>query len=31
MIYTIDQENLRDFFDQQLKGFYFGEDKVNKS
>jgi hypothetical protein len=30
VIYTITQENLRDFFDKQLKGFYFGEDKVKK-
>ncbi|WMT39685.1 hypothetical protein RE628_20105 [Paenibacillus sp. D2_2] len=28
VIYIINQENLKDFFDKQLKGFYFGEDKV---
>jgi len=31
VLYTINQEDLRDFFDKQLKGFYFGEDKVNIS
>lgn len=31
VIYTINQEDLKNFFDKQLKGFYFGEDKVKKS
>lgn len=31
VIYTIKQEGLKNFFDKQLKGFYFGEDKVEKS
>lgn len=31
VLYTINQEDLRDFFDKQLKGCYFGEDKVNIS
>jgi hypothetical protein len=30
VINIINQENLRNFFDDQLKGFYFGEDKVKK-
>ncbi|WP_242615168.1 hypothetical protein [Paenibacillus solani] len=31
VIYTINQEDLKNFFDKQLKGFYFGEDKVEES
>lgn len=31
VIYSINQEKLKDFFDKQLKGFYFGEDKVKDS
>ncbi|AZK49129.1 hypothetical protein EIM92_18675 [Paenibacillus lentus] len=30
VIYTITQKNLKEFLDKQLKGFYFGEDKVKK-
>ncbi|OZB96185.1 hypothetical protein CJP46_09750 [Paenibacillus sp. XY044] len=28
-MYSIEQEELKNFFDQQLKGFYFGNDSVN--
>lgn len=28
VVYSINQEELKKFFDTQLKGFYFGEDKV---
>lgn len=28
VIYSINQEELKNFFDKHLKGFYFGEDKV---
>ncbi|MDT8976616.1 hypothetical protein RQP50_10215 [Paenibacillus sp. chi10] len=28
VVYAINQEELKNFFDTQLKGFYFGEDKV---
>lgn len=31
VVYTINQDDLKSFFDKQLKGFYFGEDKVEKS
>jgi len=27
-VYAINQEELKNFFDTQLKGFYFGEDKI---
>lgn len=28
VVYSINKEELKNFFDTQLKGFYFGEDKV---
>ncbi|MNI75322.1 hypothetical protein D3C73_1314620 [compost metagenome] len=31
VVYSINQRELKQFFDTQLKGFYFGEDKVRES
>lgn len=31
VMYSINEKNLKNFFNEQLKGFYFGQDKVTES